>query len=74
VLQLLSLYLLDVVAKDDPGLEAEVSTLRESLRKRSTREQITKAIEKAGSNMEVIVLSRMLHDAVDWLFAAPAVT
>ncbi len=74
VLQLLSLYLLDVVAKDDPALETEVSALRENLRARSTREQIIKAIEKAGNNMEVIVLSRMLHDAVEWLFAAPAVT
>jgi hypothetical protein len=74
VIQLLSLYLLDVVAKDDHALEAEVSMLRDGLRKRSTREQITKAIERAGNNMEVIVLSRMLNDAVEWLFAAPAVT
>ncbi len=70
VLQLLSLYLLDVVAKEDPALEKEVSTLRGNLRERTTPQELSRTIEKAGSNMEVIVLSRMLHDAVEWLYAA----
>jgi len=74
VLQLLSLYLLDVVAKDDPDLEKKVATLRGGLRERSTPQELGRTIEKAGSNMEVIVLSRMLHDAVEWLYAAPAAT
>lgn len=72
VLQLLSLYLLDVVAKDDPALEEKVSELRGSLRERSTPQEMGRTIERAGGNMEVIVLSRMLHDAVEWLYAAPA--
>ena len=72
VLQLLSLYLLDVAAKDDPELEKKVSDMRGSLRARSTPQEMNRTIEKAGGNMEVIVLSRMLHDAVEWLYAAPA--
>jgi hypothetical protein len=72
VLQLLSVYLLDVVAKDDPQLEKKVSDLRGNLRERSTPQEMSRTIEKAGGNMEVIVLSRMLHDAVEWLYAAPA--
>ncbi len=72
VLQLLSLYLLDVVAKDDPELEKKVSDLRGTLRERSTPQELSKTIEKAGANMEVVVLSRMLHDAVEWLYAASA--
>ena len=72
VLQLLSLYLLDVVAKDDPNLERKISSLRGSLRDRSTPKEMAKTIEKAGNNMEVVVLSRMLKDAVEWLFAAPS--
>ncbi|HUI69801.1 MAG TPA: hypothetical protein VL354_04725, partial [Spirochaetia bacterium] len=72
VLQLLSIYLLDVVAKNDTTLESKVANLRGSLRERSTQQELTKAIEKASNNMEVIVLSRMLRDAVEWLYAAPA--
>ncbi len=72
VLQLLSLYLLDVAARDDPELERKVSDMRGSLRARSTQQEMNRTIEKAGGNMQVIVLSRMLHDAVEWLYAAPA--
>jgi len=72
VLQLLSIYLLDVVSRDDPAQEQEVLSLRTSLRDRVTQPELMKAIEKAGNNMEVIVLSRMLREAVDWLYAAPA--
>ena len=72
VLQLLSLYLLDVVSKDDPELEKEVSAMRTGLRERTTQPELMKTIEKASGNMEVIVLSRMLHEAVEWLYAAPA--
>ena len=73
VLQLLSLYLLDVFTKDDDELEKKVAAAGESLRARSTRQELTKTIEKAGGNMEIIVLGRMLHDAVDWLYAPPSV-
>ncbi len=72
VLQLLSLYLLDVVAKDDAELEKKVADLREKLRERSTQQELTRTIEKSGGNMEVVVLSRMLRDAVNWLYAAPS--
>lgn len=74
VLQLLSAYLLDVVSRGDPALEKDVAELRARLRERTTQQELAKTIEKSSGNMEVIVLSRMLRDAAEWLYAAPAPT
>jgi len=79
VLELLSLYLLDVLAKDNAELAARVTAARDRLKTRHTPATFQKLIEKSGSNMQVVVLSRLLQDAVQWLFAgthaaeAPAV-
>ena len=69
VLLLLTLYLLDVLAKDDDALESKVSAMREKLRTRHTLTTFQKMIEKSGGNMQVVVLSRLLQDATTWLFA-----
>jgi hypothetical protein len=69
VLLLLTLYLLDVMAKNDAELEAGVTSKREHLREQHTPATFQKAIEKSSGNMQVVVLSRLLHDAVQWLFA-----
>ena len=69
VLLLLVLYLLDVLAKDDAALEKKLVTLRDGLKSRHTPATLQKAIEKSGGNLQVVVLSRLLQDAVQWLFA-----
>ena len=69
VLLLLVLYLLDVLAKDDAALEQRVAGLRERLSKGQTPASFQKTIEKAAGNMQVVVLSKLLQDAVQWLFA-----
>jgi hypothetical protein len=69
VLLLLVLYLLDVLAKDDPALEKKLSDMRDTLRGSHTEASIQKAIEKSSGNLQVVVLSRLLQDAVQWLFA-----
>jgi hypothetical protein len=71
VLLLLVLYLLDVLAKDDEALEARLGEMRETLRASHTPSSIQKAIEKSSGNLQVVVLSRLLQDAVQWLFAGP---
>jgi hypothetical protein len=71
VLLLLTLYLLDVLARTDAELEAKVAARRDSLKARHTPATFQKAIEKSSGNMQVIVLSRLLQDAVQWLFAGP---
>ena len=68
VLQAAPPHPLDVVAKDDPSIEKKVASLRGGLRQRSTPQEMARTIEKASSNMEVVVLSRMLHDAVEAAF------
>jgi len=72
VLLLLSLYLLDVLAKGDDSLGKRVAKERESLRGRFTQEAFGRTIEAAAGNMEVVILSRLVQDATQWLFAAPA--
>jgi hypothetical protein len=72
VLLLLSLYLLDVLAKNDAKLEVQIAEKRELLLKRHTPASLQKSIEKSGGNMQVVVLSRLLQDAVQWLFAGTA--
>lgn len=70
VLLLLSLYLLDAVTKR--GTEEEVVTAkREALRARNTPATFQKAMQKSEGNIQVVVLSRLLQDAIQWLFAEP---
>ncbi len=69
ILILLSLYLLDVLARNDSSLEAKVSARRAALKARYSPALLQKAIEKSSANMQVIVLSRLLQDAAQWLYA-----
>ena len=70
VLLLLTMYLLDVLTRDDATLESQVAAKRDHLRAQHTPESIRKAIEKSSANIQVVVLSRLLRDASQWLFAA----
>lgn len=71
VLLLLTIYLLDALARDDAALESQVAAKRNLLRGRFTAESLRKAIEKSTANIQVVVLSRLLQDASRWLFAGP---
>jgi hypothetical protein len=73
VLLLLSIYLLEAIARPDAAMEARVTARRESLRGSHTPSSIQKAIEKSSANIQVVVLSRLLQDATQWLFAGPAI-
>jgi hypothetical protein len=69
VLLLLVTYLLDALPAREPGMERRIAGLREKLSRDRTPATFQKSIEKASGNMQVVVLSRMLQDAVQWLFA-----
>jgi hypothetical protein len=71
VLLLLAIYLLEAIARPDPSVEARVAARRESLRSAHTPSSMQKAIEKSSANIQVVVLSRLLQDATQWLFAGP---
>jgi hypothetical protein len=70
VLLLLTIYLLDVLARNDAAMETRVSSRRDMLKAQHTPATFQKAIEKSSANIQVIVLSRLLQDASRWLFAA----
>jgi hypothetical protein len=71
VLLLLTMYLLDVLARNDATVESQVAAKRELMKGRHTPDSIRKAIEKSSANIQVVVLSRLLQDASQWLFAGP---
>ena len=72
VLLLLAVYLLDALAKDDAGLSEKITAKRNALQAKHSPATFQKTIEKSGGNMQVVVLSRLLQDAVQWLFAGSA--
>jgi hypothetical protein len=69
VLLLLSIYLLDVLARNDAALETRVTSKRDMLKAQHTPTTFQKAVEKSSVNIQVVVLSRLLQDASRWLFA-----
>jgi len=71
ILLLLSLYLLDAATKRGADAEAEVAGKRDALRARHTPATFRKALQKSEGNIQVVVLSRLLEDAIQWLFAEP---
>jgi hypothetical protein len=71
VLLLLSLYLLDVVMASDPDLEARIKARRDELVSKHTPATLQAAVERSGGNMQVVVLARLLQDAIEWIFSKP---
>jgi len=69
VLLLLSMYLLEAVARSATGPHDRAAARREELRRSHTPATIQKAIEKSSVNIQVVVLARLLRDATEWLFA-----
>jgi len=70
LVQMLSLYLLDVYARQDQRIEDRVKALRHVLTQRLTQAEMNRRIQKSGDNMEVVILSKIVQDARDWLYAA----
>jgi len=70
VLLLLTIYLLEAIVRANEDLEQRAAARREALRAAHTPSSIQKAIEKSGANIQVVVLSRLLQDATQWLFAS----
>ncbi|HET6452753.1 MAG TPA: hypothetical protein VFI08_15650 [Spirochaetia bacterium] len=72
VLLLLSIYLLEAVARRDSQPHTRVMARREELRRAHTPATLQAAVEKSSANIQVVVLSRLLRDAMEWLFAETA--
>jgi len=68
VLRLLSLYLLDTACGGDGEAPERAKKGREEMRERYTPQKWKSVVERARSNLEVVVLSRVIEDAELWLF------
>jgi len=72
VLLLLPVQLLEAIPQPDVAAQARAAARRDSLRSAHTPSSIQKAIERSSANIQVVVLSRLLQDATQWLFAGGA--
>ncbi len=69
VLRLLCLYLLDVFGRQDPSVAEKVAEGRARLQRELSSKQMRDRIEKSGENMEIVILSKIVNDAREWLYA-----
>jgi hypothetical protein len=68
-IKLLSIYFLATVT--DPSRDSEnalVGEAKQYLKKRFTREKLARELESAKSDVHVVILSRLVDDAADWLY------
>ena len=68
LLLLLSAYMLDTCAGDDPEAAARREEMAEKLRGKYVRSALEKEIEKAKSAVHIVILSKVVDEAVDWLY------
>jgi hypothetical protein len=68
VLRMLCLYLLDVFARQDPFVGARVSDGRSTLKGEWSQQRMRVKIEKSSENMEIVILSKIVQDAREWLY------
>jgi hypothetical protein len=68
VLLLLTLYLLESLKMDKPEFIRVVADQTAVLKKRYSRDDWENEIEKSRNNVQVVILSRLVEEAIDWLF------
>lgn len=69
VLSLLTFCLLDSLKPEDRETNAVVANGITELRKRFSPATWTREVEKSKNNIQVVILSRLVEEATDWLFA-----
>lgn len=68
VLALLAVYLLDSLKPEDEDAKALIEAKRAGLRKRYTQAMWAKEVERGRSNIQVVILSKLVDEATEWLF------
>ncbi len=68
VLLLLSLYMLNSLKIDDIMLRAQMDEKINEFKKANTRENWDRKIERAKGNIQVLILSKIIKEASDWVF------
>jgi hypothetical protein len=74
IVQLLSLYLLDSNTPEDNPERTVLDAARMAFRTRHNASEFSKLVDKQKENLEVIILSKFINEAADWMFieAVPA--
>ena len=70
VVALLSAYMLETAGMNDNDALAVKDEMRQNLKTRYSRDTLLKDIEKSRTAVHVVVLGKVLEEAVDWLYAA----
>ncbi len=68
VLSVITLYLLDSFANRDENVKSVVDSGRGRIKKKYSHDTFSREIEKNKTNIQVLVLSRLIKDATDWVF------
>jgi len=74
VLLLLSLYLLDAYGESDPETGRIVADGKVALKNRFTPTTWQREVERAKDNVEVVILTKLVQEATEWLFSFGAAT
>lgn len=69
VLLLLSIYMLDAFSDGDSSMEPTLEDGKSALKRRFGPAAWQKEIERAKDNVEVVVLTKLIQEATEWLFA-----
>lgn len=68
IVLLLTLYLLDSIVFDDAPDREFVTQEKEAFSRKYTSRILTQELEKAKSNVLIVVLLKIINQAIDWLF------
>ncbi len=68
ILNLLTAYMLDTCAVQDDEAKRHQTALAAELRSRYTRTEFLKILEKARTSVHIVVLGKVLDEAVEWLY------
>lgn len=68
VLNVLTLYLLDAYAATDGEVARTVEKGKAAVRSRYTFDRWSQEVDKQKSNLQVLVLARLIDDATDWVY------
>lgn len=71
VLYLLSLYMLDSISQGDEPEKEAIRSRADAFRRQHTARAWDRRVRRAKENMQVLILSRIIRDASDWVFGAP---
>jgi hypothetical protein len=73
IIQLLAIYLLDSnTASGDEAGSARLAAAKQAFLGRFGRDSFNRVVDKQKENLEVIILSKFITEAADWIFAVPA--